>query len=395
MTIYSIFMKPIKRRRKTSRKIWILLILIIIILGYFFISSVISFNKISFKNDPGYRGSYITWNDVNTINILLLYNDNINGNSLNTYNAILSIDPRGTVSVLNIPSNIKIITSSGTYQRLNTVYPIGNLNYPQMGVNLTLKYLRYSLAIPIEGYMSFNSTTIDTLKTGISMDSLYNFKYKGISIKAGYNNLSLQDIRDIMGIKNDTQLTLYIKNTIFDNILSKFINTLSIVNFGNSAKSLKNIFYSNVGEGSLNNIFYNIYKVGESNFKLFYLPNKGTNINLHNTDYYISTNFLDYSFSNSSVLIQILDASNSNGAVYQFSRYINNLGGNISSIGIYNGNTQKDIIYVSNKSKYSYDVSVLTQILGRRNVKIIYSTPNFFYTGSIIVVLGTDDTYIY
>ncbi len=90
-----------------------------------------------------------------------------------------------------------------------------------------------------------------------------------------------------------------------------------------------------------------------------------------------------------------MDASNSNSAVYQFSRYINNLGGNISSIGIYNGNTQKDIIYVSNKNKYSYDVSVLTQILGSKNVKIINSTPNFFYTGSIIVVLGTDDTYIY
>jgi len=162
MTTYSIFMKPIKRRKKFSHKIWIVLILIIFILGYFFISSIVSFNRISFKNDPGYQGSYIHWNNVNTINILILYNDNINGNSLNTYNAILSIDPRGTVSVLNIPSDIKIVTSSGTYQKLNTVYPVGNLNSPQIGINLALKYLRYNLAIPIEGYISFNSSTINT-----------------------------------------------------------------------------------------------------------------------------------------------------------------------------------------------------------------------------------------
>ncbi len=260
-------MKPIKRRRKTSSKVLILLIIIIVILGYFFISSIILFNKISFKNDPGYQGSYVSWNNVNTINILVLYS-NINENSLNTYNAILSIDPRGTVSILNIPSDIKIVTPSGTYQRLNTIYPVGNLNSPQIGVNLTLKYLRYNLAIPIEGYISFNSSTINNLKTGISINSLYNFKYKGVSINKGYNNLSLQDIKDIMGIKNDTQLTLYIKNTIFNSILSKFINTFSIVNFSSSAKSLRDIFYSNIGEGSLNNIFYNIYKVGESNFKL-------------------------------------------------------------------------------------------------------------------------------
>ena len=147
-------MKPIKRRRKTSSKVLILLIIIIVILGYFFISSIILFNKISFKNDPGYQGSYVSWNNVNTINILVLYS-NINENSLNTYNAILSIDPRGTVSILNIPSDIKIVTPSGTYQRLNTIYPVGNLNSPQIGVNLTLKYLRYNLAIPIEGYISF------------------------------------------------------------------------------------------------------------------------------------------------------------------------------------------------------------------------------------------------
>ena len=87
---------------------------------------------------------------------------------------------------------------------------------------------------------------------------------------------------------------------------------------------------------------------------------------------------MDQTFSNSNVSIQILDASNNNFAVYEFSRYVQNIGGNITSVGIYNGSTNKDLIYVSNASKYSYEVSVLKDILGKKNVTVIGKTPHFF-----------------
>jgi hypothetical protein len=390
-------MNYIKRKHKINKKILVLIIFIVIVGIYVFSSSLLAFNNIKFQNDPGYQGSYKNWNNLNTINILVLYNNNVYGNNLNTYNAILSIDPKGTVSVLNIPSNLNILTAPNSYQTLNTVYAVGNLNSPQTGVNLALKYLRYNLAIPIEGYISFNSHSIDVLKGGISIDSLYSFKYGKVVVNTGYNTLSLSSIKTILGITKDTQTSLYLKNTIFDSIMSKYLNPLSIIDFSKTSSGLKSIFYSNINKGSLNNVLYNMYKVGINNFKSYYVPinESNTNINLKNVDYYIRNNFLDYSFSNSSVLVQILDASNSNTAVYQFSRYIDNLGGNISSVGIYNGNQKKDLIYVSNIKKYAYDVSVIKKILGDNNVKIIDRTPSFFYTGSIIVVLGTDDTYIY
>ncbi len=378
-----------KKKNKLKITIFIILILFLVYIISVFVISIFSFNNLKLNNDIGYQGNDYNWNSTNTINVLVVYESKVNNYYLNTYNSIMSIDPSGQVAFLNIPDNMKIATSSNTYQKLNTIYPLGDLNSNKNGMNDLLKYLRYSLALPIQGYISFSSSGIK----GLNVSIYSNIKYKNI-IKNGENNLNSKQMNYILSIKTDNNSTLYLKNLIFNNLLFSFVNPISLINYKSRVVAFKNLFYSNINSKGFSNLLIDFYKIGINNIKYNYLP-YSNKINLTNTDNYIQSNFTDNTFSNSGVSVQILDASNSNFAVYQFSRYIQNLGGNISSIGIYNSNTYKDIIFVGNLSKYGYEVNVIKDILGPNNVIIKDNNPNFFYTGTIIVVLGQVDNYIY
>ncbi len=393
-------MKPIKSSNKKSniKKYIYAVVFVVIFLLYLFISSVFSFDNIQLNNDSGYQGTYHSWNNSNNFNILVVYESKYDGNLINTYNAILSVSKSSGVSLFNIPSNIKIMTSPNDFQTLDTIYPLGNLNSNKIGMNLMIKYLRYTLALPIDAYISFNSNSIVNSGKTVSIDSNQSYNYKNIKISSGYNVLSLNVEKEILAIRNDNNSTLYIKSLIFQSLLAKYINLESFFNFNSQYSRFKDTFFSNISKGSLSNVMISLYKSKIGQFNLYYCPysnNNNSDINIKNVDYYIRNNLLDQTFSNSNVSIQILDASNNNFAVYEFSRYVQNIGGNITSIGIYNGSTNKDLIYVSNTAKYSYEVSVLKDILGRNNVTVIGKTPNFFYTGTIVVVLGEDDNYIY
>ncbi|MHB8362826.1 MAG: LytR C-terminal domain-containing protein, partial [Patescibacteria group bacterium] len=168
---------------------------------------------------------------------------------------------------------------------------------------------------------------------------------------------------------------------------------LSLINTSSDIGYIQTIFRSNIEGQNIFNLLYAIYNLKIQNIKLLEYKASGL-INLKNIDTFIRSNFTGTTFAKSGVSVQILDSSSSNNAVYQFSRYIQNLGGTISSIGIYNQALVKDEIYVGNYSKYKYEVTQIMDILGPSNVTLIKHNPSF-YTGDIIVILGSDDNILY
>lgn len=387
-----------KKNKKTIKAFIFIIIFILFVFCIIFIVNVVRLKTIHFKNDVGFSNNTYTnhWKGNNTFNILVVYKSYNRGYSLNTYNAILSITPHSGISLLSIPSNLTIYTPGTNNQSTNvldTIYPLSNLNKPKKGISVLMKDLKYNLGITINGYMSFSSKTLTSFSKSLNIFSIHNIKIGNININQGNDNLTMQNVETILSLKNDNINTMYVKNSILEGLFSKILNTINLFTLNSPITKITTLFNSNIGENDSFLMFYYLYNIGISKINSLELPYSGT-INFKSTDSFIRSNFLNKSFSNSNISIQILDSSSNNSAVYQFSRYIQNLGGTVSSIGIYNNALVKDVIYVSNKEKYSYELKEIINILGSSNVTIINKNPAFFYTGSIIVILGSKDSYI-
>jgi hypothetical protein len=385
-------MQSYKKKRKPGNLIIIFVIIIFLYIIYFLFSNVTKLNNITIKEDSGYRGGVAAVSSNNTTNILVVYKSKNNGFTINTYNALLTVTPGTSTILMALPSNVNFYTSPSSSQTLRTIYPIGNLNVPKDGMNLLLKVIRYNLAIPVGGYISLSSTSLKGTKN-ISIVSSVSTNIGGVSISNGVNTLTSNQATSILSSKSDTFNNLYIKNLIFQGILSNILSPLSLINTSSDIGYIQTIFRSNIEGQNIFNLLYAIYNLKIQNIKLLEYKASGL-INLKNIDTFIRSNFTGITFAKSGVSVQILDSSSSNNAVYQFSRYIQNLGGTISSIGIYNQALVKDEIYVGNYSKYKYEVTQIMDILGPSNVTLIKHNPSF-YTGDIIVILGSDDNILY
>ncbi len=385
-------MQAYKKRRKSSHLIIIIAIIIFLYIIYFLFSNVTRLNNITINGDSGYSGGLATVSSNNTTSILIVYESKDNGFTVNTYNAILTVTPGTSTTLMALPSNMNFYTSLSSNQTLRTIYPIGNLNAPKDGMNLLLKVIRYNLAIPIDGYISLSSSSLLGTRN-ISIVSSLSTNIDGVPINDGENTLTAGQAIIILSSKSDTFDNLYIKNLIFQGILSNILSPLSLLNTSSDIGYIQTIFRSNIEGQNIFNLLYAIYKLKIQNINLLEYKASGL-INLKNIDAFIRSNFTSTTFAKSGVSVQILDSSSSNNAVYQFSRYIQNLGGTISSIGIYNQTLTKDEIYVGNYSQYKYEVNQIIDILGPSNVKLIKHNPSF-YTGNIIVILGSDDSTLY
>ena len=389
----------VKRGKKKSIKYTVYIILfILIVIFVIFLINIIKLKTLRFKNDVGFTNNTYTntWKGQNTFNILVVYKYVNNGYALNTYNAILSITPHEGISLLDIPSNLTIYTpgtNNSSTNIVDTIYPLSNLNSPKTGISTLIRDIKYNFGINIDAYLSFSSNTLPAFSRSLNIFSLHNIKIGNIDIKKGNNNLSISNISQLLSIKSDTINTMYIKNTIFVGLLSHILNVFNLFTLHSSIDKITQLFNSNMGGNDSFSMFYYLYNTGISKINILEFPYFGT-INFKSVDSFIRDNFLNSSFSNSNVSIQILDSSSNNSAVYQFSRFIKNLGGTVSSIGIYNNVLTKDVIYVSSAKKYRYEINEIINILGKNNVKIINKNPAFFYTGSIIVILGSKDSYI-
>ncbi|MCL4392865.1 hypothetical protein M1145_01840 [Patescibacteria group bacterium] len=389
-----------KRRnnKKSIKYIVFTILFIFVVLFIVFFVNIIKLKTIHFKNDVGFsKNTYTnTWEGKNTFNVLVVYKYDSREYSLNTYNAILSITPNEGISIMALPSNLTLFspgTNNSSTNILDTVYPLANLNNPKTGISTLIKDIRYNFGITIDAYLSLSSKNLSIFSKSLNIFSLHNIKISNINISKGENNLSIPTIQKLLSIRKDTTNTLYIKNTIFIGILSKILNTFNLFTLHSSIDKVQALFNSNMGTGDTFLMFYSLYNIGVSKIKLLEYPYSGT-INFKAADSFIRANFLNSSFSSSNVSVQILDSSSNNAAVYQFSRFIENLGGTVSSIGIYNNALGRDVIYVQNGKKYQYEIKEIVSILGKNNVKIINKNPAFFYTGSIIVILGSRDSYI-
>ncbi len=385
-------MQAYKKKRKSGYLIIIVAIIIFLYIIYFLFSNVTRLNNITIKKDSGYSGRVATVSSNNTSNILIVYKSKNNGFDVNTYNAILTVTPGTSTTLMALPSNMNFYTSSQSSQTLRTIYPIGNLNAPKDGMNLLLKVIRYNLAIPVSGYISLSSTSLKGTKN-ISIASTLSTNINGVFINNGGNTLTSNEVVKILSSTSDTSNNLYIKNLIFQGILSNILSPLSLINTSTDIGYIQTIFRSNIEGQNIFNLLYAIYNLKVQNIHLLEYNSNGL-INLKNIDAFIRSNFNSTTFAKSGVSVQILDSSSSNAAVYQFSRYIQNLGGTISSIGIYNQTLTKDEIYVGNYSLYKYEVKEIIDILGINNVVLINHNPSF-YTGDIIVILGSDDSILY
>ncbi|MHB8443432.1 MAG: hypothetical protein ACYDAS_03650 [Patescibacteria group bacterium] len=385
-------MQAYKKKRKHGNLIIIAVIIIFLYIIYFLFSNVTKLNNITIKEDSGYSGGVAVVSSNNTTNILVVYKSKNNGFTVNTYNALLTVTPGTSTTLMALPSNVNFYTSPSSSQTLRTIYPIGNLNVPKDGMNLLLKVIRYNLAIPVGGYISLSSTSLKGTKN-ISIVSSVSTNIGGVSVSNGVNTLTSNQAINILSSKSDTFNNLYIKNLIFQGILSNILSPLSLINTSSDIGYIQTIFRSNIEGQNIFNLLYAIYNLKIQNIKLLEYKASGL-INLKNIDTFIRSNFTGTTFAKSGVSVQILDSSSSNNAVYQFSRYIQNLGGTISSIGIYNQALVKDEIYVGNYSRYKYEVTQIIDILGPSNVTLIKHNPSF-YTGDIIVILGSDDNILY
>ena len=386
----------IERSKKSIYKYIILLV--ILGLGYLifiFAHNIYLIKFIKLSRSIGDSGSIISsWNGNSSITLLVTYDANLNGYYVNTYNALLSVNPSTkNIYLLAIPNSLNIYSSVSSLQKIDTIYPLNNLNYPQNGLDVLDKDLNYNFAIPLNSYISFNSNSINNLFISkLDINSQVNFSFsKSLNINKGENNLSLSDMKQILSYSTDNTNSLYIKNLIFQGILSQILNPVNLFNPKMKYYNLSKVFYSNLGSGNLFKLISDIYNIGVSQIQFIDISSAISNntLSLSSLDTILRQNYINSSFESSNVSVQILDSSNNNNVTYQLSRYIENLGGTISSIGTYPSTLYKSTIYVSNYGQYKYEVQMIKSILGSGNVNIVYRNPVFFYTGSIIVVLGT------
>ena len=385
-----------ERSKKGIYKYLILLIILgLVYLLFIFVHNIYLIKFIKLSRSPGDNGSIVSsWDGKNSITLFITYDTNLNGYYVNTYNALLSVNPSTkNIYLLAIPNSINIYTSVSALQKVDTIYPLNNLNQPQDGLDVLMNDLDYNFAIPVNSYISFNSDSINNLFINhLDINSNVNFSVsKSLSIHIGENNLSLDDMRQILSYVTDNENSLYIKNLIFQGIFSQILNPVNLFNPKMKYYNLSKVFYSNLNGNNMFKLISDIYNIGVNQIQFIDIfPAVSNNtLSLSSLDSILRQNYINSSFENSNVSVQILDSANDSNATYQLSRYIENLGGTISSIGTYPSTLYKSTIYVSGYSQYKYEVQMIENILGKNNVNIVYSNPAFFYTGSIIVVLGT------
>ena len=145
-----------ERSKKGIYKYLILLIILgLVYLLFIFVHNIYLIKFIKLSRSPGDNGSIVSsWDGKNSITLFITYDTNLNGYYVNTYNALLSVNPSTkNIYLLAIPNSINIYTSVSALQKVDTIYPLNNLNQPQDGLDVLMNDLDYNFAIPVNSYL--------------------------------------------------------------------------------------------------------------------------------------------------------------------------------------------------------------------------------------------------